>query len=39
MTKIKQLKKLVSLLEDEEEEKEEVEVKFFLVEWFQGLFS
>lgn len=35
----KTTEKLVSLLEDEEEEKEEVEVKFFLVEWFQGLFS
>lgn len=28
-----------SLVIDEEEEKEEVEVKFFLVEWFEGLFS
>ena len=35
----KTTEKLASLLEDEEEEKEEVEVKFFLVEWFQGLFS
>jgi stage II sporulation protein R len=31
--------KLSSLIIDEEEEKEEVEVKFFLVEWFEGLFS
>ncbi|WP_226669307.1 stage II sporulation protein R [Metabacillus litoralis] len=31
--------KLSSLVKDEEEEKEEVEVKFFLVEWFEGLFS
>lgn len=31
--------KLTSLVVDEEEEKEEVEVKFFLVEWFEGLFS
>jgi stage II sporulation protein R len=31
--------KLSSLVIDEEEEKEEVEVKFFLVEWFQGLFA
>lgn len=31
--------KLSSLVIDEEEEKEEVEVKFFLVDWFQGLFS
>lgn len=32
--------KLATLVVDEEEEKEEeVEVKFFLVEWFQGLFS
>ncbi|MGM7721865.1 stage II sporulation protein R [uncultured Metabacillus sp.] len=31
--------KLKELVVDEEEEKEEVEVKFFLVEWFQGLFA
>lgn len=31
--------KLTSLVVDEEEDKEEVEVKFFLVEWFEGLFS
>ncbi|WP_368658129.1 stage II sporulation protein R [Metabacillus halosaccharovorans] len=31
--------KLTSLVVNEEEEKEEVEVKFFLVEWFEGLFS
>lgn len=31
--------KLTSLVVDEEEENEEVEVKFFLVEWFEGLFS
>jgi stage II sporulation protein R len=31
--------KLSSLVIDEEEDKEEVEVKFFLVEWFQGLFA
>ncbi|OAS88102.1 MULTISPECIES: stage II sporulation protein R [Metabacillus] len=31
--------KLASLVVDEEEEKEEVEVKFFIVEWFEGLFS
>ncbi|MBM7605309.1 stage II sporulation protein R [Metabacillus crassostreae] len=28
-----------SLVIDEEEEKEEVEVKFFLVEWIEGIFS
>lgn len=28
-----------SLVVDEEEEKGEIEVKFFLVEWFQGLFT
>ncbi|KKI89681.1 stage II sporulation protein R [Bacillus sp. SA1-12] len=31
--------KLNELVVNEEEEKEEVEVKFFLVEWFQGLFA
>ncbi len=31
--------KLTSLVVDEEDEKEEVEVKFFIVEWFEGLFS
>jgi stage II sporulation protein R len=31
--------KLSSLVVDEEEEKEEVEVKFFVVEWFESLFS
>jgi stage II sporulation protein R len=30
---------MTSLIVDEEEEKEEVEVKFFLVEWFEGVFS
>jgi stage II sporulation protein R len=30
---------LSALIVDEEEEKEEVEVKFFLVEWFSNLFS
>jgi stage II sporulation protein R len=35
----KTTEKLSSLVIDEEEEKEEVEVKFFLVDWFQGLFS
>lgn len=30
---------MTSLVIDEEEEKEEVEVKFFLVEWFESLFS
>jgi stage II sporulation protein R len=31
--------KLSSLVIDEEEEKEEVEVKFFIVEWFEDLFA
>ena len=35
----KTTEKLTSLVVDEEEEKQEVEVKFFLVEWFEGLFS
>ncbi|MDQ0232151.1 stage II sporulation protein R [Metabacillus malikii] len=36
----KKTEKLTSLVVDEEEDKEEeVEVKFFLVEWFEGLFS
>ncbi|KEZ49064.1 stage II sporulation protein R [Metabacillus indicus] len=30
---------MTSLIVDEEEEKEQVEVKFFLVEWFEGVFS
>lgn len=30
---------MTSLIVNEEEEKEEVEVKFFLVEWFEGVFS
>jgi stage II sporulation protein R len=37
--KDKSNEKLTSLVVDEEEENEEVEVKFFLVEWFQGLFA
>lgn len=32
-------KELSALIVDEEEDKEEVEVKFFLVEWFTSLFS
>ncbi|MCM3162375.1 stage II sporulation protein R [Metabacillus litoralis] len=35
----KTTEEVASLVVDEEEDKQEVEVKFFLVEWFQGLFS
>ncbi|MCM3411556.1 stage II sporulation protein R [Metabacillus litoralis] len=35
----KTTEEVTSLVVDEEEDKQEVEVKFFLVEWFQGLFS
>jgi len=35
----KTTEEVASLVVDKEEDKQEVEVKFFLVEWFQGLFS
>ncbi|TXC85892.1 stage II sporulation protein R [Metabacillus litoralis] len=35
----KSTEKAAALVIDEEDEKEEVEVKFFLVEWFEGIFS
>lgn len=35
----KSSEKAAALVIDEEDEKEEVEVKFFLVEWFEGIFS
>ncbi|MED4464409.1 stage II sporulation protein R [Metabacillus fastidiosus] len=35
----KMKEQVTSIVIDEEEKKEEVEVKFFLVEWFEGLFG